>query len=83
MKYYKIKEHPNLYRDSETNVIVNNNMKEYNDYVARKKAKNIKINELESDVKTLKEDIVEIKNLLRSLIDESKKIWRDRIKKFK
>lgn len=74
MKYYKIKEHPNLYRDSETNVIVNNNMKEYNDYVARKKAKNIKINELESDVKTLKEDIVEIKNLLRSLIDESKKI---------
>lgn len=74
MKYYKIKEHPNLYRDSETNVIVNNNMKEYNDYVARKKAKNIKINELEMDVKTLKEDIGEIKNLLRSLIDESKKI---------
>jgi hypothetical protein len=72
MKYYKIKDNPNLFRDSDSNVIVNTNMKEYNEYIARKNIKNKrfeKIDELESDLKDLKTDIDEIKNLLRRFID--------------
>jgi tetrahydromethanopterin S-methyltransferase subunit B len=72
MKYYKIKDNPNLFRDSDSNVIVNTNMKEYNEYVARKNSKNKrfeKIDELESDLKDLKNDIDEIKNLLRRFVD--------------
>lgn len=70
MKYFKIKEHPNLYRDSETNIIVNNNIKDYNEYISRKKAKSKKMEELESDIKNLKDDISEIKGLLKSLVNE-------------
>lgn len=80
MKYFKIKEHPNLYRDSETNIIVNNNMKDYNEYIARKKAKSKKMEEFESDIKNLKDDMNEIKGLLRRLVNES---WRNKIRKFK
>jgi hypothetical protein len=46
----------------------------YQEYISRKNAKNMenqKVQNLEKDLANMKEDIDEIKNLLRSLINES------------
>jgi hypothetical protein len=75
MKYLKVEGHPNLLRDPNTNSIINNNMKEYEEYLLRRETKNDenqKIQNLESDVSNIKDDLDEIKFLLRSLIDGSK-----------
>jgi DNA-binding ferritin-like protein len=75
MNYLKVEGHTHLYRDPKTNSIVNRNMSEYQEYVSRKNIKseeNQKIQNLESDVANMKDDLSEIKNLLRSLINESR-----------
>lgn len=62
-------------RDQNTNSIVNTNMSEYQEYVSRRNAKNEetqKVQNLEKDLANMKEDIDEIKNLLRSLINGSR-----------
>jgi hypothetical protein len=49
-------------------------MSEYNEYISRKDSKlkeNQKVQNLESDVANMKEDLDEIKFLLRRLINES------------
>lgn len=75
MDYIKVKDHTNLVRDQKTQAILNIDMKEYKNYM---KIKQIKDNEsnrvkkLESDVSGMKDDLNDIKNLLRSLIDGSK-----------
>ena len=61
-------------RDQKTNSIINTNMSEYQEYVSRKKAKseeNQKVQNLEKDLANMKDDINEIKNLLRSLVNGS------------
>jgi len=66
---------PGLYRNSVTNVIVNKNEHDYNVYVQQRKKMNDekqRIKNLESDVKIVKDDLSEIKTLLRSLINEPK-----------
>lgn len=73
MDYLKVKGHSNLYRDPETNSIVNKNSMQYQEYISRRDSRseeNQKINDLESDFARMKEDINEIKNLLRSLTNE-------------
>jgi hypothetical protein len=73
MEYLKIKGHDNLLRDPNTNSIVNTNMAEYQEYIMRKKSKdeeNQKIQTLESDVASMKDDLDEIKILLRILVNE-------------
>ena len=75
MNYLKVEGHTHLYRDPKTNSIVNRNMSEYQEYVSRKSIKseeNQKIQNLESDVANIKGDLNEIKDLLRSLINESR-----------
>lgn len=75
MNYLKVEGHTHLYRDPKTNSIVNRNMSEYQEYVSRKNIKseeNQKIQNLESDVANMKDDLNEIKSLLRSLINESR-----------
>lgn len=75
MDYIKVKGHEGLIRDPQTNSIINTNMSEYQEYVSRKKIKNEeqqKIQNLESDVANIKDDLDEIKFLLRSLVNESK-----------
>lgn len=75
MDYLKVEGHSHLLRDKNTNFIVNNNMSEYQEYIARKNAKgeeNQKIQNLESDLANIKGDIDEIKFLLKELLNGSK-----------
>lgn len=74
MKKVKVKDDVNLYRDLNTNAIVNTDMGSYNNYVNSKKIKETelkKIKSLENDVNEIKNDLNEIKNLLRNLANES------------
>lgn len=74
MDYIKVKGHNNLIRDPKTNSILNTNMSEYNEYISKRDSKlkeNQKVQNLESDVANMKEDLDEIKFLLRRLINES------------
>jgi len=75
MDYLKVEGYNNLVRDPNTNSIINTNMSEYQQYVARRNIKgeeNQKLESLESDVTNIKNDLDEIKTLLRSLIDGSR-----------
>ena len=66
----KVEGHSNLVRDEETNAILNTNSSEYNNYLAiraRKKQGSERIDNMENDLKSLKDDINEIKTLLRAL----------------
>ena len=74
MDYIRVKGSNNLIRDPKTNSIINTNMSEYNEYISRRDSKlqeNRKVQNLESDVANMKEDLNEIKFLLRRLINES------------
>lgn len=73
--YIKVRGHEGLFRDPNTNSIINTNMSDYREYVSRKKLKteeNEKMKNLESEVSEIKNDLNEIKSMLRSFINESK-----------
>jgi hypothetical protein len=75
MNYIKVKGHEGLFRDPNTNSIINTNMADYQEYVSRKKMKgeeNEKMKMLESEVSDIKNDLDEIKSMLRSFINESR-----------
>ena len=75
MDYLKVEGHSNLYRDPKTNSIVNKNSTQYQEYVSRRDSRseeNQKIQDLESDFARMKEDLNEIKSLLRSLANEAR-----------
>lgn len=75
MNYLKVTGNDNLYRDVKTNSIINKNKTEYQEYLSKKNAKNEenqKIQKIESDVANIMSDLDEIKNLLRSLSNESR-----------
>jgi len=75
METYTQKGHKDLARDPLTNNIVNVNKASYDHYVASRKAKNEKnqqIQTIESEVASIKDDINDIKSLLKELINGSK-----------
>mgnify|MGYP001284752106 CR=1 FL=1 len=66
----KVEGHSNLIRDEISNAILNINSSEYNQYLsqrAKRKQGSERIDNMENDLKSLKDDINEIKNLLRAL----------------
>ena len=72
MSYIKVKNNQNLVRDTESNCIINTNKSEYEQYLARKKQKQNEMNKvdnLERDISTLRNEISEIKDMLRSLVN--------------
>lgn len=80
MDYIKVEGDTNLLRDPQTNSIVNGNMSEYQNYIKRRESKskeNQKVQNLEDEVASMREDLDEIKSLLRSLVNgnESRQNW--------
>ena len=66
----KVEGHNNLTRDDNSNAIVNSSSSEYNNYIslrAKRKQGTNRIDNMENDLKSLKDDINEIKTLLRAL----------------
>ena len=66
----KIEGHPNLIKDENSNAILNTNYSEYDNYIqsrAKRKKGTDRIDTMENDLKSLKDDINEIKTLLRAL----------------
>lgn len=75
MDYYNVKGHSDLARDPETNSILNLNKSEYEQYVTRRIAKmekNQKVQTIEEEVASIKEDIDEIKSLLKEFLNGSR-----------
>lgn len=74
MDYLSVEGHAHLKRDPRTHSIVNTNMSEYQEYISKRNKKSEehqKVQNLEEDLANLKDDIDEIKNLLRSLVNGS------------
>ena len=72
MDYVKVKDHDHLIRNTKSNCIVNTNKAEYEEYLTRRKLKKSeknKVENIESDISTLRNEITEIKDLLRSLVN--------------
>ena len=65
----KIKENPDMVIDQKTGAILNTNIDAFNAYKMRNK-KNSMIIEHENEIYNMKEDILEIKNLLKSLVSK-------------
>ena len=66
----KVEGHNNLTRDGNSNAIVNTSSSEYNNYIslrAKRKQGTNRIDNMENDLKSLKDDINEIKSLLKAL----------------
>tara|TARA_B100000161_G_scaffold246755_1_gene202496 strand:- start:85 stop:306 length:222 start_codon:yes stop_codon:yes gene_type:complete len=72
MDYVKVKDHDHLIRNTKSNCIINTNKAEYDEYMTRRKLKKNeknKVENIERDISTLRNEISEIKDLLRSLVN--------------
>ena len=72
MDYVKVKDHDHLISNTKSNCIVNTNKAEYEEYLTRRKLKKSeknKVENIERDISTLRNEITEIKDLLRSLVN--------------
>ena len=70
MKYTNVEGHADLIRDNSTGAILNNDTSQYNQYLslrAKRKQGTDRIDNMEDDLKSLKDDINEIKTLLKAL----------------
>jgi predicted transcriptional regulator len=70
MNYSNVKGHTDFIRDNSTGAILNNNSSEYDNYLKRRAKRQQgedRIDNMEDDLKSLKDDINEIKTLLRAL----------------
>lgn len=75
MEHIKVKDKNYLIRNTETNAIINTDVKGYEDYESNYKRlynQNKRINEVEKNVNEIKNDLNEIKNLLRNLSNGSR-----------
>ena len=75
MENYTVEGHSDLARDPRNGSIVNVNKTEYEQYLARrdvKNEKNQKVQNLEDELANMKDDIDEIKFLLKELVNGPK-----------
>lgn len=63
MDKLKVEGHSNLYRDIHSGAVINSNREEYEQYMKAKTNRENLVNE----INTLKQDLDEIKNLLKKL----------------
>ena len=74
MDYIKVKDNEHLIRNTNSNCIVNTNKAEYDEYLTRRKLKKSeknKVENIERDISTLRDEITEIKDMLRSLVNDN------------
>ena len=72
MNYIKVKDNEHLVKNTKSNFIINTNKAEYDEYLTRRKLKQNeknKVDNLERDISTLRNEITEIKDMLRSLVN--------------
>ena len=72
MNYHNVKDNSDLVRDPDTGAILNTNSLDYDKYVAQRKVKNKehqKTENIERDISTLRQELDEIKSLLRELVN--------------
>ena len=70
MNYTNVKGHTDLVRDNSTRAIVSNDSSQYDNYLQRRAQRQQgkdRIDNMDNDLKSLKDDINEIKTLLRAL----------------
>jgi hypothetical protein len=73
--YIKVEGHSNLVRDEKTKAILNLNMTDYDNYMRIKKIKedeSKRVDNIESEMGNIRNDLEEIKNLLRNLSNGSR-----------
>ena len=73
MALIPVQDSPGIFRDSETNAIINKNTSDYNLYVRSRnqiKTKEERIGDLEKKVDDLSGDIGDIKSMLQSFINK-------------
>ena len=73
MSLIPVQDSPGIFRDSETNAIINKNTSDYDIYVRSRnkiKTKEERIGELEKKVDHLTDDIGDIKSMLKTLISK-------------
>jgi K+/H+ antiporter YhaU regulatory subunit KhtT len=61
-----VKGHVGLYRDENTSAIINNNDKEYNEYIQSRD----RLLENQNKIQKIEEEISEIKNLLKLILEK-------------
>ena len=72
MSYIKVKDNNHLLRNTESNFIVNTNKSEYEKYLKLREQKQnevSKVENIERDISTLRNEITEIKDMLRSIVN--------------
>lgn len=72
-KKVEVEGYSGLVRDQSTNAIINNNVSEYQNYLRMKSKRdeeNLRVLDMEEDLTKLKSDIEELKQLLRSLVND-------------
>ena len=72
MDFVKIKNNEHLVKNTKSNFIINTNKAEHEEYLTRRKLKQNeknKVDNLERDISTLRDEITEIKDMLRSLVN--------------
>ena len=70
MTLYRVKDHSGLVKNTENNSIVNENKSEFQSYIENRKrlsSQNEKVDELEQNVQEIKNDLNDIKDLLKKL----------------
>jgi hypothetical protein len=75
VKLSKIEGHPDLIRDMNTNAILNTNQSGYESYLAMaqvKQKEQNKVEDLERNLDTIKEEINQVKSLLRELLNATR-----------
>ena len=71
MDYIKVKDKDNLVRDTYSNGIINTDYENYRKYVDsynQKMSETQKIKDLQTEVSSIKEDLTEIKDLLKKFL---------------
>ena len=67
-EYIRVEDDPNLYRNIKTGAVINVNDQAYENYMRRKS----KISKKDKEIQNLKDELSEIKGLLKTLLDNNK-----------